>query len=217
MLQETAWQHARLLGKGFVERAEGSVFWVLSRLRIELSDLPKWGEEFEIQTQPVGVEKLFAIREFVMRRISDGETFGVAKSGWLVVDGGRGRPLRPQKLLEDIELEPSVVEADLTGIEAPASGAGSDLLIQTEPRAAQHHDIDQYNHVNNAAYLEWVIDALPENLRGGRQTRLDLDFLKETVLGDRFAVLIEQQPNRVNCQVQSVPEGEPLCRIRLGF
>jgi hypothetical protein len=35
MLQEAAWQHASLLGKGFHQRAEGELFWVLSRLRLQ--------------------------------------------------------------------------------------------------------------------------------------------------------------------------------------
>ncbi|MFP4376026.1 MAG: acyl-[acyl-carrier-protein] thioesterase [Spirochaetales bacterium] len=217
MLQETAWLHAQRLGKGFVDRSEGSFFWVLSRLRIELSQLPTWGEEFEIQTQPVGVEKLLAIREFVMRRVSDGETIGVAKSGWLVLDGGRGRPVRPQKLLEDIELEPSVVTADLSGIEPIASGERLEALTRTEPAEARHHDIDQYSHVNNAAYLEWVVDALPTELREKHPSRLDLDFLKETVLGDRYEIVAEHQGRRAVSEVWRVDDQSPLCRIRFEF
>jgi len=177
-------------------------------------------ERFRVRSyevEPVGIEKLFAIREFVMRRVSDGETVGVAKSGWLVVDGGRGRPLRPQKLLDDIELEPSVVDADLSALEPAESGEDSGRRIHTEPRAAQHHDIDQYNHVNNAAYLEWALDAMPEELRKTSPRFIALDFIKETVLGDRYEVLIEPRSDGAICHVQSIPEGKALCRIRVGF
>ena len=188
MLQETAWNHANRLGKGFSERAEGQLFWVLSRLRVQLASYPRWGETLTIRTFPVGTERLLAIREFVIER--GGDVLGRAWSGWLVVDGGGGRPVRPQSLIADIKTTPSQFEGATGKLAAP----GDDALTIGQG-VALHHDIDQYRHVNNASYLEWAMDAyardesFPDPALPGE---IALDFLRETthlkpfsVIGDR--------------------------------
>ncbi|MGN0820813.1 MAG: hypothetical protein ACI4OX_03430 [Akkermansia sp.] len=50
-------------------------------------------------------------------------------------------------------------------------------------------EIDFNGHVNNASYLIWVLDTLPESLRpSGIPTRVSLRFRKETMLGEQVSV-----------------------------
>ena len=210
MLQEAAWQHANLLGKGFHHRQEGALFWVLSRLRLRMNRYPRWGDQLTIRTFPVGTQKLFALREFSLHA-DDGTLLGRASSAWLVVDASRGRPIRPQPVVADIVTTESEFSADLERIPAFENDADTasppdpypgraDLASAAAPRPGaavatagpvpvRYHDIDQYRHVNNAAYLEWVLDALdPARPMGSVVTELALDFLKETVLEDAYQV-----------------------------
>ncbi len=182
MLQEAAWQHADLLGKGFAQRTGGAYFWVLSRLRCRISRYPRWGDRLTIRTFPVGTEKLLAIREFSIHGES-GAVIGRAASGWLVVDGGRGRPVRPEPVVADIVATPSEYDGDVDRLEALATSRS------VGPFPVRYHDIDQYRHVNNASYLEWVLDALdPPQLMGRQAEELAVDFLKEALLGDGYRV-----------------------------
>jgi acyl-ACP thioesterase len=213
MLQETAWLHARLLGKGFAERSTGGLFWVLSRLRLQMERYPRWGDTFSITTWPVGTYRLFGIREFSLR--DDSGHIGRAKSGWLVVDGGTGRPVRPERVVSDIPTLPSEFDAALDRLaepEAPVDGPTG---------VVQHHDIDQYRHVNQAAYLEWVLDALSagqvastERPAAGVAVEISVDYLKELVLGEKYQTLIADN-GAATCDVIRLPDREAMCRARL--
>lgn len=186
MLQEAAWQHASLLGKGFHHRSEGALFWVLTAMRLRIDRYPRWGEHVTVRTFPVGTQKLLAIREFVLLDEADA-VLGRASSGWLIVDGGTGRPLRPQPVVADLVTTASEFNADLS--RSPPLEAGT----TTGSIPVRYHDIDQYRHVNNAAYLEWVVDAIEsERSMTHEIAGLSIDFLKETVLGDSYTVTLSR-------------------------
>jgi acyl-ACP thioesterase len=215
MLQETAWQHASMLGKGYADREAGELFWVLSRLRMQLDALPCWGDEFAIRTQPIGVERLFALREF---EIVDADTtpIGRVMTAWLLVDAGRGRPVRPEKRLADIPLGEPEYAADMTALPGPEAGdaeSGSASSQSVTTLTVQPHDIDQYNHVNNASYLEWVMDALGSTQAGA--ATIDIDFIKETVLGEQVSVRLLRNGSQTLSEIRRVPAEEPVARIRL--
>lgn len=183
MLQETAWNHARILGKGFSQRAHGELFWVLARLRVSLRRYPVWGESFTIRTYPVGTERLLAVREFVL--CAEDEEIGAAWSGWLIVDGGGGRPIRPQSVVADVQTLPGSYQGSTARLPAVEEAA----RIRSSG-AARLHDIDQYRHVNNASYLEWVLDALaPHELPSGSPHEIHADFLRETFVGQNYHLL----------------------------
>ena len=58
--------HASERGFGIAEINENHYTWVLSRLAIELEDLPSCHESFSIQTWVENVYRLFADRNFVI-------------------------------------------------------------------------------------------------------------------------------------------------------
>ena len=194
MLQETAWQHASRLGWGLVNRGVGELFWVLSRLRMRIDRYPVWGEELTIRTWPVGTEKILAVRDFALLD-SAGDTMGQATSGWLMVDGSTGRPTRPAPLLEGVTVSPSQYDGDLARLPALADGELSD------PAPARYHDIDQYRHVNNTAYLEWMIDAVADGADLPEIRRLGIDFIKETLLGEPYQVRRAGDGAAMRCEV----------------
>ena len=216
MLQEVAWLHASLLGKGFVERESGALFWVLSRLRCRIDRYPRWGDEFTIRTWPVGTDRLLAVRDFAV--IDADGVMGRMTSGWLVVDGSTSRPVRPETLVGDLPLTPSEFDGDLSKIRPPADSVPGPV------RTVQHHDIDQYRHVNNAAYLEWMIDAVAEaqRIRSGESVRelgrvqtLAVDFLKELVVGEEYRAMISDGKGETDCEIARSSDSESVCRSRM--
>ncbi|MFP4113160.1 MAG: acyl-[acyl-carrier-protein] thioesterase [Spirochaetota bacterium] len=218
MLQEAAWQHAHILGKGFHHREEGALFWVLSRLRLHIDRYPRWGDAFTVRTYPVGTEKLFAVREFALHDEAD-EIIARATSGWLVVDGGRGRPVRPERVVSDLVLADREFPADLDRAADPptADSPTADHVRAVGPQPVRYRDIDQYRHVNNASYLEWVLDAAdPDRAMTACVSDLAIDFLKETLLGDTYTVRLQSdssQPGPTDhFEITRGPTGEPAVR-----
>ena len=206
MLQEAAWQHAHLLGKGFAERADGAYFWVLARLRLRMTRYPRWGERFSVRTFPVGTDRLLALREFSMHD-SSGDVVGRAQTGWLIIDGGRGRPVRPQPIVADLPLSEPEYANDPGRIVPPESPR------TVGPFPVQYHDIDQYRHVNNASYLEWVIDALdPGRAMTAQIEELAVDFVKETLLGDTYRVQLSCDESTDRFQILRGSDGAACAR-----
>jgi len=214
MLQEAAWQHANLLGKGFIDRDEGGLFWVLSRLRMRISRYPRWGDEFSITTWPVGTNGIFAIRDF---RLSDASgILGSATSAWLIIDGGSGRPRRPQALVDDIITQPGEFQGEVERLAAPVNP------VSGPTGAVQLHDIDQYQHVNNTAYLEWMTDAIDalvrrQLLNSGPEVicSLSMDFLKELTLGAEYRTAVSRSGFETRCDIISSSDGQTICRAHL--
>ena len=207
MLQEAAWQHASMLGKGFSRREEGALFWVLSRFRLTMTRYPLWGDHFTIRTFPVGTQKIFAIRDFTVLDAA-GEPLGSASSGWLIVDGGTGRPIRPQQIVSDIVTTPGEYGAELERIEGPGPDA-----VETGPFPVRFHDIDQYRHVNNASYLEWVLDAVEADRPTDHVVReLAIDFLKETLIDDGYRVTLDGDATGSRFEVRRTSDGEAAVR-----
>jgi acyl-ACP thioesterase len=72
--------------------------------------------------------------------------------------------------------------------------------------------------VNNAAYLEWVLDALdPKRPLENEAGELALDFLKETLLDDSYTVRLAGEATTDRFEVVQGSSGEPAARGHLAW
>ncbi|MCA1755263.1 MAG: hypothetical protein LC641_11310 [Spirochaeta sp.] len=63
-LQEAASRQAAALGFGYDNLGENKLFWVLSRLAVEVYRYPHWNEELRVRTWPGGLAPPYALRSF---------------------------------------------------------------------------------------------------------------------------------------------------------
>jgi acyl-ACP thioesterase len=197
-VQEAAGRHAAALGVSMQDfLAEGRA-WVLARFRMEVARPPDWGETVTLETWPSGLERLFAMREFVFRDEA-GRRLAAGTSRWLVIDVERRRPLRPPSVLHDLDVpdRPAPLDADLDDLPAP------ERTDRARTFDVRYHDLDLNRHVNNVRYLEWALETLPvEVLDERRCAALDLQFEAEATLG---------APVRATAQIE---DGDDSCRAR---
>nr|MDA3949993.1 thioesterase [Spirochaeta sp.] len=97
LFQEAAWQHAERLGVDFTD-GSAQLYWVLHRVGMRFFRRPRWSEAITITTWPSRMVRLYAMREFLVHN-DDGELLLDASSAWIVLDGGTGRPVRPEQHL----------------------------------------------------------------------------------------------------------------------
>lgn len=188
--QEAAGHHAHDLGVGREQLSAQGCFWVLSRCWMHVRRYPAWGREFVVRTWPQGVQRLFALRHF---RLLDpgGEEFGSGVSAWVILDAAKHRPVRPGPFLEQIVLpdEPDV-EGDILGKQPPISDV-SELGQVVVPFS----DLDVNRHVNNAAYVRWILDSFDQKHHECLQIRsIRIDYLAETLLGDVVTIQCGHAP-----------------------
>ena len=177
MLIQSAIQSADSLGFGFSGLREKQLYWVLSRLTLEIYTPGKWKEEIEIETWPKKVEKILYIRDFFARN-GAGEIIAKATSGWLAIDIETKRPkninindiynlskLRDKNAIEDLPLKINPVET-----------AVSNDIITT------YFDYDINGHVTSTRYIDWMMDRIRiSRHRDNYPKLLVINYLKETM------------------------------------
>jgi acyl-CoA thioesterase FadM len=179
-LQEIAGNHATELGCGLEAMRGQGVGWVLSRQRLEIAAPIRAGDVLSVETWPSGVERLLAVRDFLVRR--DGAVAARALTHWLVIDLKSRRPVRPDRVLQ---------ERYRTATEHVFPGAAPPLpelerADAERPLDVRYQDIDQIQHVTNSSYLAWAIEAVPEETwRSCRLAAAETWFLAECRHGGR--------------------------------
>ncbi len=131
---------------------------------------------------------MFAYRDFLFMDEQE-VPIGAASSGWLMLDAEKRRPQRPTELKEKNHLFPEERALDRRP-----------LKIQTlsEPEKGpsfpvRYSDLDLYNHVNNAKYIQWILDSYPEEMnREYEVTTFEINFVSEAKMGDEVAIYTER-------------------------
>ncbi len=63
-MQEISSEHANGMGIAFGSGPKTSYYWIVSRSTMQMTALPTWKDTIKIETAPVGVDGLFAVRYF---------------------------------------------------------------------------------------------------------------------------------------------------------
>jgi acyl-CoA thioesterase FadM len=212
-LQEAAGRSADALGFGFDDLNRQGATWVLARQRVVLDAPVRLGETLTIETWPSGLDRLAALRDFVLKR--GGVEVGRALTTWFVLDVKTRRPVRPDRLL------PEALHAQAPHVLSPAEPPLPELTTPEVERRFQVRfaDIDANQHVTNASYVAWVLEALDEaGWRDQRLATLDLQFLAECHRGSyvRSRSSAQADGTRLHAIVRE-EDGKELARARTGW
>lgn len=184
--QEIAYRHATALGFGYDALMENNLAWVLSRMLVKVNRMPLWRDEISIETWHRGQDKVFSVRDFVVRD-KNGEELVTITSSWLIINVMTrrihrfDRLLRQDQKIEDYINPQACMDCTAYKIEIPSDPIGSDA------HTVKYSDIDLNAHVNNAKYIEWAMDRvyndIPEN---GELKEFCVNFNHEARLGQRI-------------------------------
>jgi medium-chain acyl-[acyl-carrier-protein] hydrolase len=212
-LQEAAGRSADALGFGMADLNRLGATWVLARERVVLDRPIRWGDTLTVETWPAGLDRLAAIRDFVLRQ--DGVEIGRALTTWFALDLKTRRPVRPDRILpERMQAQPPHVlplaEPPLPELTTP------ELERRFQVRFA---DIDANLHVTNASYVAWALEAVDQPCWAGqRLAALDVQFLAECHLGSYVRSRSSGQGDgtRLHAIVRE-EDGKELARVRTGW
>jgi medium-chain acyl-[acyl-carrier-protein] hydrolase len=179
-LIQSAIQSADSLGFGFGNLSQEQLFWVLSRMVIEIYRPLKWNEEIIVETWPKDVDGLLYLRDFIIRD-KKGAIVVKATSGWLAINFKSKRPGKVEGIgasFLDRLRSKHALEAHpekLPTIQASA---------YTE-KVTTYFDLDLNKHVTSTRYIDWMIDSIPvDYLATHYPSKVIINYMKETHLGD---------------------------------
>lgn len=179
-MQESASNSADSLGFGYNQLIDDQLFWVLSRVKIEFNMLPSLGDEIRIETWPRGLDKIFALRDFMIYDTKN-KLIGKATTSWLMIDSKTRRPIRTDALAQRIPiLEAKSAITEVCGkIE---NSLDTDLINEVK---VGYTDIDINQHLNNVKYIEYILNCFSiDKYRNNRITQLQVNFINESRYND---------------------------------
>ena len=158
-LEEAAICHSESVGLGIGKLKAEGIGWVLNRWFVNIDEYPVWNEKVIIETWPSKFERFYATREFSISN-SRGKAIGRARALWVFLNIEKKRPMRiPAEFGEAYSVDSlSTVEGSFREIESV-----SDLEFKKEFQV-RRSDIDTNDHVNNTKYVEWILEAIPQDV-----------------------------------------------------
>jgi acyl-ACP thioesterase len=182
LFQIVAGIHADLGGISYLDMQQHHQAWVLSRMRIEISKLPKWKDVITIKTWIKTLENSRSIRCLEMflneEKLIGCETF------WVVINTTTRRP-------DNLALPHTHFEKyDTDSISQPIQKITiPEVFTHKNERRILLSDIDIVNHANNVKYLEWCLDvANAEQILSNSIKALNLNYLQELNYNDTIEI-----------------------------
>ena len=188
-LQEIAENHASSLGYGYGFVMSLGLAWVEVRLDISVRRRPAWKETVELLTWTARETPLLARRNLEIRD-AEGNIIITATSLWAIIDIRRRRPVPLGKYI--VSFPDTPCEETVSPIRMETAG----LLPEIREWTSERRDTDFNRHINNAAYLAWALESLPEAwLEEHELTGIHLHFKKESHAGEHLESRLFRQEN----------------------
>lgn len=183
ILQLTAAAHSEIGGISFTDMQEFNQAWVLSRMRVEVTKLPKSGDVVTVKTWINSLENSRSVRALEMH--VNGEKIVGSETFWAVFNTKKRRPEALALPFEHFEVYPEK-KATHEGFSKINFNQEKEIVFE---KTIFLSDLDIVNHVNNVKYLEWCLDLVDEKLILNQKIiSLEMNFLKELSLKDHIII-----------------------------
>lgn len=206
--------HATERGFGIGTLNEENYTWVLSRLAVELDEMPCQYEAFSIQTWVENVYRLFTDRNFAILD-KEGRKIGYARSVWAMISLNTRKPadlltLHEGGITEYVCDEPCPIEKP-SRIKVVSQEA-ADVLT------AKYSDIDINGHVNSIRYIEHILDLFPFDIyHTKRIRRFEMAYVAESYYGDTLSFYLDEgEDDTYQVEVRK-NAGEVVCKAKVVF
>lgn len=197
--------------------------WVLSRLSVELDEIPAIYEDFVVETWIDSVMRYFTNRNFKITN-KDGYVYGYGKSIWAMIDTTTRQPVDILKTSNETISE--YLETDYANPIKKSSRVklDDDLKLQ-QSILTTYSDIDINGHVNSIKYIEHILDLFPiEYYKKYRIKKFDIAYIMESHNNDKLNFYtnidnINECNNAVSVRVtkSGFKEEKEVCRCQFSF
>ncbi|MCH5306544.1 MAG: acyl-[acyl-carrier-protein] thioesterase [Prevotella sp.] len=194
--------------------------WVLSRLAIEMTEMPSQYTKFSVETWVESAMRYFTSRNFAVIGQTDGQqpkVYGYGRSIWAMIDTETRQPTD----IYDIDngaIEHWIVKDKECPIDKGGRvKMGSDAtLVRTID--TYYNDVDINGHINSVKYIEHVLDLWPLDWYCEHQIRrFEIAYVAEAHAGDSLLFYREQVGDDEYCVRIVRSDGTECCRSKVAF
>lgn len=195
-LQDTAIAHSRSAGRSREMLEERGLAWMMNRAHLEFDRFPEMDSEVTVRTWAHNLTGLFAIREWT---IEDASGVCVRSTGrWILFDV---RKMRIIKIPSDFSNSYGVLEERAVEDDFDRMNPAESFEFRREFHV-RLSDLDTNRHANSGSYLDWMLEAAPQDAESPSSLRsVEITFKKESALGEGLcsgaARLPSAQPGQI--------------------
>ena len=189
--------------------------WVLSRLAIEMGELPEQYTKFNVETWVESAMRFFTSRNFRVVDAESGKVYGYGRSIWAMIDTESRQPT--DILAIDNGAINQWIEQEK---ECPIAKGGRVKMGDEAPLVrtidTYYNDVDINGHVNSVKYIEHVLDLWPlEWYRQHSVRRFEMAYVAEAHAGNRLSFYQEQSGEQEFCVRICRDDGTEVARSKV--
>ncbi|WP_461112449.1 acyl-[acyl-carrier-protein] thioesterase [Spirosoma jeollabukense] len=187
LMQESANRNAIAYGIGVADLEQRGFGWMLMRFQLRMHQYPRYGQTVRLITYPTSVEKYFIYRDF---RLVDetGALLADAASTWIVFSMEKRAMVPLPGFI--LSLSPPTDVDPLPRLPLkPDFQVKPFVATQEKDVEVGWLSIDKNQHVNNVAYVQWLLEAMDgETLQTKALAEIDLVYRTESHWQDHLLV-----------------------------
>ncbi|MFD2569914.1 acyl-[acyl-carrier-protein] thioesterase [Spirosoma soli] len=186
-MQESANRNAIAYGIGISDLAERGFGWMLMRFRLRMHRYPRYGDTIQVMTYPTFVEKYFIHRDFKVLA-QDGTVLADAMSVWLVFSTNKRAMVPLPDFIRELTVPPGIDPLPKLPLK-PDFQNSTFQPIDEKQVTVGWLSIDQNQHVNNVAYVQWLFESIDDTMLQTRElAEIDLVYRTESHWNDSLRV-----------------------------
>ena len=205
--------------------------WVLSRLAIEMEEMPPMYTHFQVETWVESAMRYFTSRNFAIIGPScsqedlsaSSKVYGYGRSIWAMIDTETRQPT------DIYDIDNGAIDQWIVRDKACPIDKGGRVKMSDEAQLVRtidthYSDVDINGHINSVKYIEHVLDLWDMDwYRRHRLQRIEIAYVAEAHGGDRLSLYLETEPSSpgeggatFNVRIQRTDDVE-CCRAKVKF
>lgn len=190
--------------------------WVLSRLAIEMDEMPEMYTTFTVETWVESAMRYFTNRNFRVVG-KDGKVYGYGRSIWAMIDTESRQPCSLMDI-HDGDLMNWVEKDKVNPMDRLSRVKMDEHAEFVRTIDTQYNDVDINGHINSVKYIEHVLDLWDlEWYRNHRIKRFDIAYVAEAHQGDQLSFYREQTADNEFCIRICKNNDVECCRCKIIF
>ena len=197
--------------------------WVLSRLAIEMTEMPQQYQKFNVETWVESAMRYFTSRNFAVvgqSPIANGQQppiYGYGRSIWAMIDTESRQPTDIYAI-DNGAINNWIVKDKACPIDKGGRVKMSDDAQLVRTIDTYYNDVDINGHINSVKYIEHVLDLWPLDwYRDHSIRRFEIAYVAEAHAGDQLLFYREQTAENEFCVRIVRSDGVDCCRSRVKF
>ena len=209
ILQEAASVASDEVGYGLKDIERTGVHWILTGWRLELTDRPFWRTALRVETWPRTLDGFASDRSFLV--FAGEEPVARADSRWILVSAAAGKPVRVGDAVREAYASHLDGRTLFGGKPIPHNGSTPEGTPAAFETIVGRRDIDTNHHVNNLHYLDYAIEALPEEVYQDLPAAAEIVFRRQILLGTPIRCLYSlTEDGKHQVEIRSGSEEKPV-------